>query len=120
MSSRAFKILGGAERFIQVKFRDDNMQVMKRDEQMMKKVVQTPGLVGTVIAGKMFFDLARSNSMFREHGTYFYQTESQRGIISILKSLGNFKPEASTKTAARVGQYFTSTRVRILILKTPC
>uniref|UniRef100_A0AC34GXB2 RNA-dependent RNA polymerase n=1 Tax=Panagrolaimus sp. ES5 TaxID=591445 RepID=A0AC34GXB2_9BILA len=40
MSSRAFRILGGAEKFIQVKFRDENMQMMKRDEVMMKQEVK--------------------------------------------------------------------------------
>uniref|UniRef100_A0A914XVN6 RNA-dependent RNA polymerase n=1 Tax=Panagrolaimus superbus TaxID=310955 RepID=A0A914XVN6_9BILA len=110
MSSRAFRILGGAEKFIQVKFRDENMAMMKRDNEMMAEVVLSPGLDGINIAGKMFFDLARSNSMFREHGSYFYQTENQNEIVKILKSLGNFKPEPSSKTSARVGQYFTSAR----------
>uniref|UniRef100_A0AC34GUT8 RNA-dependent RNA polymerase n=1 Tax=Panagrolaimus sp. ES5 TaxID=591445 RepID=A0AC34GUT8_9BILA len=110
MSSRAFRILGGAEKFIQVKFRDENMGMMQRNEIMMKHVVLTPGLNGIVIAGRKFFDLARSNSMFREHGSYFYQTENENEIIQILKSLGNFKPEPSSKTAARVGQYFTSAK----------
>uniref|UniRef100_A0A914PGQ7 RNA-dependent RNA polymerase n=1 Tax=Panagrolaimus davidi TaxID=227884 RepID=A0A914PGQ7_9BILA len=110
MSSRAFRILGG-NKFIQVKYRDEDMISMKPDEAMMKQVVLDPGINGIVIAGKKFFELARSNSMFREHSSYFYQTDDQDNIVAILKYLGNFKPEPSSKTAARIGQYFTSTKV---------
>uniref|UniRef100_A0A914XV57 RNA-dependent RNA polymerase n=1 Tax=Panagrolaimus superbus TaxID=310955 RepID=A0A914XV57_9BILA len=110
MSSRAFRILGGAEKFIQVKFRDENMRMMQRNKDMMQHVVLYPGLQGIVIAGRRFYDLARSNSMFREHGSYFYQTENPNEIVQILKSLGNFKLEPSSKTASRVAQYFTSAK----------
>uniref|UniRef100_A0A914XZN3 RNA-dependent RNA polymerase n=1 Tax=Panagrolaimus superbus TaxID=310955 RepID=A0A914XZN3_9BILA len=110
MSSRAFRILGGAEKFIQVKFRDENMRMMQRNKDMMQHVVLNPGLQGIVVAGRRFYDLARSNSMFREHGSYFYQTENPNEIVEILKSLGNFKLEPSSKTASRVAQYFTSAK----------
>ena len=111
MNNRGFRELG-SDNILQVKFRDDSLGFFPREENLLGNTVKKFLTNGLNIAGRQFFDFGESSSLFREHGAYFYSAESQYEILDIVNSLGVFKEEPAAKVAARLGQYFTSAKVK--------
>jgi hypothetical protein len=109
VNNRGFRKLG-AEKILQVKFRDEDLTWFPRDENILKTAMHGPLIRGLRIGNKQYYDFGASSSLFREHGTYFYETQSPREIIDIINSWGEFKYEPAAKVAARLGQFFTSAR----------
>ena len=111
MNCRGFRKLG-VDKLIQIKFRDDSLTWFPVNELLLRDVVKKVCKDGVDIAGRKFLEFGGSSSLFREHGSYFYATEDKNEIVELWKTLGEFKYEAAAKVQARLGQYFTSARVR--------
>uniref|UniRef100_A0A914ZFF1 RNA-dependent RNA polymerase n=1 Tax=Panagrolaimus superbus TaxID=310955 RepID=A0A914ZFF1_9BILA len=109
VNCRGFRKLG-AERILQVKFRDENLQWFPRDPNILKTAMFAPLIDGITVGNKHYYDFGASSSLFREHGTYFFETSDRDEIVDIISGWGNFKYEPAAKLAARLGQYFTSAK----------
>lgn len=116
VNNRGFRKLDAERKILQVKFRDEDLSWFPRDEHILKDRMLNPLFNGLNVEGRSFFGFASSSSLFREHGLYFYATERQEDIVEIIKEWAKFKTEPAAKTAARLGQYFTSAKVIHIML----
>lgn len=108
MDCRGFRKLG-IQNLIQVKFRDETLDRFPRE--LATEIILPFCRDGIRIGKRQFYEFGASSSLFREYGSYFYQTEDKKNILDLWESLGNFKYEPAAKVGARIGLYFTSARV---------
>lgn len=106
-----------ADRFLRVKFEDDEYRgqcrIFSTSNKKMQLVIDRVGRAlssGIVIAGVHYEFLAYGNSQLREHGAYFFASNSQLSASMIRAEMGAFDNEKIVaKRAARMGQCFSTT-----------
>lgn len=114
-----------ADRFLRVKFEDDEYRGQSRifssSNKKMQLVIDRVGRAlssGIVIAGVHYKFLAYGNSQLREHGAYFFAKTPDLSASTIRAEMGAFDNEKIVaKRAARMGQCFSTThpiRCRLL------
>jgi hypothetical protein len=117
LDSRGLRYLG-VDNVVQVKFRDENLSWFPHD--LGSDIITPTCRNGIAIANRIFHEFGGSNSSFREFSSYFYATEDKDQILQMYKKLGTFEPATAAKLSARIGQYFTSAWVNVLVLQNIC
>uniref|UniRef100_A0AC34EZN7 RNA-dependent RNA polymerase n=1 Tax=Panagrolaimus sp. ES5 TaxID=591445 RepID=A0AC34EZN7_9BILA len=107
INNRAFRRLG-PENILQAKYCDDDKTLFPRDDDILYARMYLPLINGIRVGGKQYYDFGSSSSLFRDHGTYLYQAESQKEIVKMINEWAIFKQEPPAKVAARLGLMFSS------------
>ncbi|ETN46427.1 uncharacterized protein HMPREF1541_00611 [Cyphellophora europaea CBS 101466] len=111
------KYMQHADRFLRVKFEDDEYRgqskIFASSNKKMQLIIDRVGRAlssGITIAGIHYEFLAYGNSQLREHGAYFFASKPEISASMIRAEMGVFDNETIVaKLAARMGQCFSTT-----------
>jgi RNA-dependent RNA polymerase len=105
-----------SDRFLRVRFKDEKLEgrINSTDHKMMDEIflrVKRTMSNGIKLGDRKYEFLAFGNSQFREHGAYFFASDSHITASHIRAWMGEFSDIRNiAKYAARLGQCFSTTR----------
>ncbi|KAH8703723.1 RNA dependent RNA polymerase-domain-containing protein [Talaromyces proteolyticus] len=105
-----------SDRFLRVRFKGEKLEgrINSTNHNTMDEIftrIKRTMSNGIKLGNRKYEFLAFGNSQFREHGAYFFASDSQIGAAQIRGWMGEFSDIRNiAKYAARIGQCFSTTR----------